>query len=70
MMTNPSWFEHVDLMQGIIVLLFSGFMYFSIRALKKIDANQSELFTRLHTLEKDFYELSGEHRARAEKTRC
>lgn len=67
---NPSWFAFPDLMQGVIVLLFSGFMYFSIRALKKIDANQSELFARLHDLEKNFYELSGEHKARAEKTRC
>jgi len=69
-MDNPSWFEHVDLMQVVICLLFSGFIYFSVRALKKIDANQTELFTRLHTLEKDFYELSGEHKARADKARC
>ena len=69
-MANPSWFEHVDLMQVVIYLLFSGFIYFSVRALKKIDANQTELFTRLHILEKDFYELSGEHKARADKARC
>lgn len=66
----PSWFEHVDLMQATIALLFSGFIYFAIRALKKIDANQSELFNRLHTLEKDFYELSGEHKGRIVKEKC
>ena len=69
-MANPSWFEHVDLMQVVICLLFSGFIYFSVRALKKIDANQTELFTRLHTLEKDFYVRSGEHKAKAQLKSC
>ena len=67
---DVSWAKNIDLAQIIISLLFSGFIYFAIRALRKIDANQSELFTRLHTLEKDFYELSGEHKARADKARC
>ena len=63
---TPSWFEHVDLMQAIMCILFSGFIWFAIRALKKIDANQNELFNRLHDLEKEFYGLSGEHKARIE----
>ena len=67
---DVSWAEHIDLAQVIISLLFSGFIYFAIRALRKIDANQSELFTRLHTLEKDFYELSGEHKAKAQRKSC
>ena len=67
---DVSWAEHIDLAQIIISLLFSGFIYFAIRALRKIDANQSELFTRLHTLEKDFYELSGEHKAKAQLKSC
>jgi len=69
-MANPSWFGYPDLMQVAIILLFSGFVFFAIRALRKIDANQSELFTRLHTLEKDFYELSGEHKAKAQLKSC
>ena len=69
-MANPSWFGYPDLMQVAIILLFSGFVFFAIRALRKIDANQSELFTRLNTLEKDFYELSGEHKAKAQLKSC
>ena len=67
---DVSWAKNIDLAQIIISLLFSGFIYFAIRALRKIDANQSELFTRLHTLEKDFYELSGEHKAKAQLKSC
>ena len=60
---NPSWFEHVDLMQVFIGILFTIVVWFFLRTLKKIDANQALLFKRLDTLCEDFYTLSGEHRA-------
>lgn len=63
MSTLPSWFEHVDLMQSVIVLLFAAFIWFSIRTLRGIDANQREMFKRLTSLERDFYMLRGEHKA-------
>ncbi len=58
-----SWFEHADLMQAVIVLLFSADVWFSVRTLRAIDANQREMFKRLTTLERDFYELRGAHNA-------
>jgi preprotein translocase subunit YajC len=63
-MTNlPSWFQTPDLMQLLIVLLFSAFIWFAIRTLQHIDRNQKELFNRLTTLEREFYTLKGEHAA-------
>lgn len=62
----PSWFQHVDLMNVVIVLLFSAFTWFCIRTLTKIDKNQDALFERVHNLEKEFYEMRGEHKARTE----
>lgn len=59
----PTWFEHVDLMQAIILLLFSAFIWFCIRTLRGIDVNQREMFKRLTNLERDFYTLRGEHNA-------
>jgi len=59
----PIWFEHVDLMQEIIMLLFAAFIWFSIRTLRGIDANQREMFKRMKNLERDFYTLRGEHNA-------
>jgi len=61
---QPSWFEHVDLMQAAIVALIFIVGWFAVRALKKIDANQTELFNRMHNLENEFHVLKGEHNAR------
>jgi hypothetical protein len=33
--------------------------------LKKIDANQTDLFNRMHSLENEFHTLKGEHNARS-----
>lgn len=56
-----------DILFKCIVILFGGLMsitgFLSARTLNKIDANQQELFNRLHLLEKDFYELRGEHKS-------
>jgi hypothetical protein len=60
---EADYLSRIDLVQALMSILFSGFIFFAIRALRKIDLNQNELFTRLHSLEKDFYELSGEHKA-------
>ncbi len=62
---QPSWFEHVDLMQTAIVGLIFIVGWFAVRALKKIDANQTELFNRMHSLENEFHVLKGEHNARS-----
>lgn len=60
--TQPSWFEHVDLMQVVIGVLFVITGWFLVYTLKKIDDNQSEIFRRLIKLEKSNAELWGEHR--------
>lgn len=63
----PSWFEHVDLMQVIIGVLFIITGWFLVYTLKKIDDNQSEIFRRLIALEKSSAELWGEHRVALKK---
>ncbi len=60
---NPTWFEHVDLMQILIAALFLMVAWFIVRTLRQIDRNQTELFERQVQLERDFYELRGEHRS-------
>lgn len=57
----PSWFNTPDVMQLVIMLLFAAFIWFAIRTLRQIDRNQSELFRRMTTIERDFYKLQGEH---------
>jgi hypothetical protein len=68
MVADPSWFEHVDLMQVIIGGLGLLIMWFIARTLRKIDANQTSLFNRLNDLSEEFYTLKGEHNAI--KNRC
>lgn len=58
---QPTWYEHVDLMQILIGFLFIVTGWFLIYTLKKIDDNQSEIFRRLIKLEKSTAELWGEH---------
>lgn len=64
---NPSWFEHVDLINTVAAALFMAVIWFMVQTLKKIDTNQTELFNRLNTIEKDLYELRGEHKAQHSK---
>jgi hypothetical protein len=64
----PTWWEHVDLMEIAIVLLFGAFIWFCIRTLQGIDTNQREMFKRLTSLERDFYVLRGEHNARLHRS--
>jgi hypothetical protein len=59
----PSWFEHMDLMNSIIAGLVLAIIWFMIRTLKKIDENQTNLFNRVGVVERDLYELRGEHSA-------
>lgn len=49
--------------------LMSILGFLAIRTLNKIDSNQTELFNRVHSIEKDFYELRGEHYAH-DRGRC
>ena len=64
---QPSWFQHVDLMNVIIGVLFTVVAWFLVRTLKKIDTNQATLFTRLECLSREFYLLKGEHEAIKDK---
>ncbi|MBV5336779.1 MAG: hypothetical protein J0653_01910 [Deltaproteobacteria bacterium] len=50
-------------MNVIVGTLFMTVIWFMIRTLQSIDKNQKEMFERLNTIEKDFYELKGEHKA-------
>ncbi len=59
----PTWFQTPDLMQLVIILLFTAFIWFAIRTLRLIDQNQQVLFDRMTILERDFYILRGEHNA-------
>lgn len=55
--------EPTFLTAGIVLIngLFLIVGFFLVRTLKKIDANQSELFDQLNALKKDFYVLQGAH---------
>ncbi len=59
----------IDLVVKIIIGI-AGFL--AIWVLAKMDRNQSELFRRLLNLEKGFYQLLGEHKARrsSDKQEC
>lgn len=65
---DPSWFEHVDLMSMLVWALILIVVWFLVRTLKKIDANQALLFSKMDDLCADFYTLQGEHNAI--KARC
>lgn len=69
-MGSPSWFQHVDLMNVLITALFGIVAWFLVRTLKKIDANQALLVSRIDCLSKDFYHLKGEHDAIKENCRA
>jgi len=62
---NPTWFQHVDLMNVVIGALFLAVIWFMVRTLKKIDDNQSALFQRLNALSEEFHTLKGEHQVMA-----
>jgi uncharacterized protein YoxC len=55
--------EPTFLTAGIVLIngLFLIVGFFLVRTLRKIDANQSELFDQLNALKKDFYVLQGAH---------
>jgi hypothetical protein len=60
---TPSWIEHVDLVQAILVGCIGLISWFTARTLKLVDRNQTELFNRITHLEREFYRLQGEHEA-------
>lgn len=64
MISHPSWFEHVDLMQVLIGVLFLMVAWFIARTLKKIDANQTRLFEKYDDHEHRLSRLEGSHEAR------
>jgi len=63
-MGDPTWFQ---VMNVVIAALFGIVAWFLVRTLKKIDANQALLFSRLDCLSREFYELRGEHNAVKQK---
>lgn len=65
-MGDPTWFQ---VMNVVIAALFGIVAWFLVRTLKKIDANQALLFSRLDCLSREFYELKGEHNAIKQKCR-
>ncbi len=60
---DMSWLEHADLMSVIISALIMVLLGFIARTIKKIDVNQSLLFSKIDTLSRDFYTMQGEHNA-------
>jgi uncharacterized membrane protein (UPF0182 family) len=69
-MANPSWFEHVDLMQVLVAVLITVVAWFFVRTLKKIDANQTCLFDKYDNHEQRLSHLEGAHEARVNKLNC
>ncbi len=61
---EPSWFEHVDLMQALIGGLFFIVAWFICRTLRTIDANQTEIFKKLTNHENRLSHLEGAHETR------
>jgi hypothetical protein len=64
------WSNHVVLLLSVLAALITilGAMAviiqgFTVRTLRIIDRNQSELFGRMHTIETAFHVLLGEHNA-------
>ena len=55
------WQVVFQVIGSIAALTISIVGFFSARTLNKIDANQTELFNRVHSLEVDFFTLKGEH---------
>ncbi len=51
----PEW-----LAQWLFTGLVAVVLWFAVRTLRQVDRNQAELFTRLNTVEKDFYRFQGE----------
>jgi hypothetical protein len=67
---NPSWFEHVDLMQVSIVSLLLVITWFLVRTLHSIEKSINILFKKYEAIESkhddlrgEFYQLKGEHTA-------
>ena len=59
---QPSWYEHVDLMQFVIVALAIIAVWGLRRTLSKIDANQTRLFEMYDDLQGRLSSLEGEHK--------
>lgn len=55
--------EHTDALTWLIGGLFVIISFLIVRALKKIDGNQSALFERINKLCDEFHVLQGEHNA-------
>lgn len=70
MITTPASlpFQHIEVITLLVWILIliacfavAGLVWFTARTIKKVDMNQTEMFRRLQLLERDFYELRGEH---------
>jgi len=57
--SNPSWYEHVDLLTILFGLAISVITFFALRTLQKIDKNQERLFELNRELRHDFDLLKG-----------
>jgi hypothetical protein len=61
---NPSWIEHVDLIQVVIAALMA-YMVFTLRELVNwFKASIADLYGKFNRLNEEFSELKGEHNAR------
>jgi cbb3-type cytochrome oxidase subunit 3 len=57
--SNPSWYEHVDLLTVLFGMAISAIVFFALRTLQKIDKNQERLFELNRELRNDFNLLKG-----------
>ena len=69
--SDPTWFEHVDLMQVIMGGMFMALGWFMIRTLHSIEKTLCVLFKKYEEIDKkhdclrgEFNQMRGEHIAR------
>jgi len=59
----PSWIEHIDVVQAVLIFCIGLISWFSSRTMTLIDRNQKEMFERITKIEKELWMLKGEHEA-------
>lgn len=61
---EPSWVEHIDLVNVFILILFSIVSWFVIKTLTRFENNQDLLFTKYNDHEHRLSKIEGAHESR------
>jgi hypothetical protein len=60
---NPSWYEHVDLMQVILTASIGYFVYSWRQGMQDFRTNIKDLYEKYNDLNAGLNELRGEHKS-------